>query len=77
MAEQQISDSSNHAGVWIPPPLLYVLPLLLAQVLQIVIPLPFLPPGIVAGAAVLSGASSWSEPQICLPVDVVSSLSNI
>src|SRR3954454_20600929 len=53
MAEQPISNSSNHAGVWIPPPLLYVLPLLLARLLQTVIPLPFLPAGIGAGAAVL------------------------
>lgn len=44
---------SNHAGVWIPPPLLYVLPLLLARLLQTAIPLPFLPPGIAWVAAVL------------------------
>jgi len=53
MAEQPISNPSNHAGVWIPPPLLYILPLLLARFLQTVIPLPFLPASIVSVAAVL------------------------
>lgn len=53
MADQPTSSSSNHAGVWIPPPLLYVLPLLLARLLQTVIPLPFLPVGIVSVAAAL------------------------
>ena len=53
MAEQPSSNPPNHAGVWIPPPLLYVLPLLLARFLQTVIPLPFLPAGLVAGAAAL------------------------
>lgn len=53
MAEQPTSNSLNHAGVWIPPPLLYVLPLLLARLLQSVIPLPFLPTSIASVAAVL------------------------
>ncbi len=53
MAEQPTSSPLNHAGVWIPPPLLYVLPLLLARLLQIVVPLPLLPAGIVSVAAVL------------------------
>jgi protein-S-isoprenylcysteine O-methyltransferase Ste14 len=43
MAQQSTSDRSNHAGVWIPPPLLYVLPFLLARLLHSIIPLPFLP----------------------------------
>ncbi|MBC8162276.1 MAG: hypothetical protein H7Z42_13785 [Roseiflexaceae bacterium] len=47
MAEQPTSNTSNHAGVWIPPPLLYVLPLLFARLLQSVIPFPFLPASIV------------------------------
>jgi protein-S-isoprenylcysteine O-methyltransferase Ste14 len=47
MAQPSPSHLPNHAGVWIPPPLLYVLPLLLARLLQTVIPLPFLPPRVV------------------------------
>jgi protein-S-isoprenylcysteine O-methyltransferase Ste14 len=53
MAQQSTSNPPNHAGVWLPPPLLYVLPFLLARLLQTVIPLPFLPEGIVPVAAVL------------------------
>ena len=53
MAQQSTSNPSNHAGVWIPPPLLYVLPFLFARFLQTVIPLPFLPEIIVPVAAML------------------------
>jgi protein-S-isoprenylcysteine O-methyltransferase Ste14 len=53
MAQQSTSNPSNHAGVWIPPPLFYILPFLLARLLQTVIPLPFLPEGIVKVVAVL------------------------
>ena len=53
MAQQSTSNAPNHAGVWIPPPLLYVLPFLFAWLLQTVLPLPFLPEGIVEVAAVL------------------------
>lgn len=53
MTEQPTPNPLNHAGVWIPPPLLYVLPLVLARLLQTVIPLPFLPANIISGAAVL------------------------
>ena len=54
MEQPSTSNSSNHAGVWIPPPLLYVLLFLLAWLLQRVIPLPFLPEGIAQGAAGLA-----------------------
>lgn len=47
MAQQSASNPPNHAGVWIPPPLLYVLPLLLVWLLQALIPLPLMPAGIV------------------------------
>ena len=65
MAQQSPSSLPNHAGVWIPPPLLYVVPLLLARLLQTVIPLPFLPPRIVqlpAGLLLASGITFcvWS-----------------
>ena len=53
MAQQSTSNPSNHAGVWIPPPLLYVLPFVLARFLQSVLPLPFLPERIVEVAAIL------------------------
>lgn len=53
MAERPTSNSSDHAGVWFPPPLLYVLPLLLAQLLQAVLPLPTLPASLRVGAAAL------------------------
>jgi protein-S-isoprenylcysteine O-methyltransferase Ste14 len=53
---QQTSNSSNHAGVWVPPPVLYVLPLLLAQLVQSVVPLPALPQAIARGVAPLLGA---------------------
>jgi len=53
MAQQSTSNSPNHAGVWIPPPLLYVPPFLLAWLLQTVLPLPLLPQGMVAVAAAL------------------------
>jgi protein-S-isoprenylcysteine O-methyltransferase Ste14 len=54
LAQQSTSNSSNHADVLIPPPLLYVLLFLLAWLLQRVMPLPFLPEGIAQGAAALS-----------------------
>ncbi len=65
MSQPSASHSPNHAGVWIPPPLLYVVPLLLAWLLQTVIPLPFLPPRIVlvpAGLLFAAGSifSIWS-----------------
>jgi protein-S-isoprenylcysteine O-methyltransferase Ste14 len=53
MAHQTTSDQLDHARVWIPPPLLYALPFLLARLLQSVIPLPFLPESIVPVAAIL------------------------
>ena len=53
---QESSSSTNHAGVWIPPPVLYVLPLLLAGLLQSIVPFPSLPQGIARGVAVLLGA---------------------
>ena len=65
MAQQSPSSLPNHAGVWIPPPLLYVVPLLLARLLQTIIPLPLLPPRIVqlpAGLLLASGITFcvWS-----------------
>src|SRR6478672_3667722 len=53
---QQSANSSTHAGVWVPPPVLYALPLLLAWLLQSVVPFPSLPQGIARGMAVLLGA---------------------
>jgi protein-S-isoprenylcysteine O-methyltransferase Ste14 len=53
---QQSANSSNHAGVWVPPPVLYALPLLLAWLLQSVVPFPSLPQDIARGMAVLLGA---------------------
>jgi protein-S-isoprenylcysteine O-methyltransferase Ste14 len=52
MTQQSTSNPSSHAGVWIPPPLLYVLPFLVAALLQTILPLPFLPEGIVEVMAV-------------------------
>ena len=52
MTQQSTSDRSNHAGVWIPPPLLYVLPFLLARLLHSVIPLPLLPQSFALVAAI-------------------------
>lgn len=51
MAQQTTSNSPNHAGVWIPPPMLYVLPLVLARLLQSALVLPLLPAGIARVAA--------------------------
>jgi protein-S-isoprenylcysteine O-methyltransferase Ste14 len=53
MAQKSTSNSPNHAGVWVPPPVLYILPLLLAWLLQNVIPLPLLPTGIAQVTAAL------------------------
>src|SRR5258706_16441975 len=53
MAQQSTPNFSNHAGVWIPPPFLYVLLFLLALLLQNVMPLSFLPKGIALGVSVL------------------------
>jgi len=65
MAQQSPSPPLNHAGVWIPPPLVYILPLLLARLVQNVIPLPLLPLGIVlipAGFLFVGGSilCAWS-----------------
>lgn len=51
MAQQSTSNPANHAGVWVPPPVLYVAPLVLAWLLQGAIALPLLPPGIAQVAA--------------------------
>ena len=45
MTQQSSSNPANHAGVHIPPPLLFIPPLLLAWLLQTIIPLPLLPTG--------------------------------
>ena len=65
MVDQPPAKPLNHAGVWIPPPLLYVVPLLLARFLQTVAPLPFMPASIAMGSAVLclivgGGLCIWS-----------------
>lgn len=52
MAQQPTSKPLNHSGVWVPPPLLYVLPFLLARLLQALLPLPLLPAGAAHIAAV-------------------------
>jgi len=46
MAQQSTSSSTSHAGVWIPPPLLYIVPFLAAWLLHALVPLPLLPAGI-------------------------------
>lgn len=43
MRDSSHADSTDHAGVWVPPPLLYVAVFLLAAVLQGVLPLPGIP----------------------------------
>jgi protein-S-isoprenylcysteine O-methyltransferase Ste14 len=53
MSQPSTSNPLKHAGVWIPPPLLYVLPFLFARFLQTILPLPSLPDGIRVGAAIL------------------------
>jgi protein-S-isoprenylcysteine O-methyltransferase Ste14 len=47
MAQQSTSHPLNHAGVWVPPPLLYVLPLVVARLLQALVPLPLMPSRII------------------------------